>query len=47
MAISTRTDEVIQADVLDELKWDTHVRPNEIGVIVKGFSIRTRLSSDQ
>ena len=35
MAISTRTDEDIQADVLDELKWDTHVRPNEIGVAVK------------
>src|SRR5881227_3302182 len=35
MAISTRTDEDIQADVLDELKWDTRVRPNEIGVAVK------------
>ena len=35
MAISTRTDEDIQADVLEELKWDTHVRPNEIGVAVK------------
>src|SRR5207244_10274234 len=33
--ISTRTDEDIQADVLEELKWDTHVRPNEIGVAVK------------
>jgi osmotically-inducible protein OsmY len=35
MAISTRTDEDIQADVLEELKWDTRVRPNEIGVAVK------------
>ena len=35
MAISTRTDEEIQADVLEELKWDTRVRPNEIGVAVK------------
>src|SRR3989454_11120057 len=35
MAVSTRTDEQIQADVLDELKWDTRVRPNEIGVAVK------------
>jgi osmotically-inducible protein OsmY len=35
MAISIRTDEEIQADVLEELKWDTRVRPNEIGVAVK------------
>ena len=35
MAVSTRTNEDIQADVLEELKWDTHVRPNEIGVAVK------------
>ena len=35
MAISTRTDEQIQIDVLEELKWDTRVRPNEIGVGVK------------
>lgn len=35
MAISTRTDEEIQADVLEELKWDTRVRPNEVGVAVK------------
>jgi osmotically-inducible protein OsmY len=35
MAISTRTDEQIQVDVLEELKWDTRVRPNEIGVAVK------------
>ena len=35
MAISIRTDEAIQTDVLEELKWDTRVQPNEIGVIVK------------
>jgi osmotically-inducible protein OsmY len=35
MAVSTRTDEQIQTDVLEELKWDTRVRPNEIGVVVK------------
>ena len=35
MAVSTRTDEEIQRDVLEELKWDTRVRPNEIGVAVK------------
>src|SRR5258707_396317 len=35
MAISIRTDEAIQRDVLEELKWDAHVRPNEIGVAVK------------
>ena len=35
MAISTRTDEQIQREVLEELKWDTRLQPNEIGVIVK------------
>ncbi len=35
MAVSTRTDEAIQADVLDELRWDTRVQPNEVGVAVK------------
>jgi len=35
MAVSTRTDEQIQQDVLEELKWDTRVQPNEIGVAVK------------
>src|SRR5258707_3442622 len=35
MAISIRTDEAIQTDVLEELKWDTRVQPNEIGVMVK------------
>lgn len=31
----TRTDEEIQRDVLEELKWDARVQPNEIGVAVK------------
>jgi osmotically-inducible protein OsmY len=37
MAIATeaRTDQDIQKDVLDELRWDARVQPNEIGVIVK------------
>jgi osmotically-inducible protein OsmY len=35
MAISIRTDEAIQTDVLEELQWDAHVRTNEIGVAVK------------
>ena len=35
MAISIRSDEAIQTDVLEEVKWDTRVRPNEIGVAVK------------
>jgi osmotically-inducible protein OsmY len=35
MAVSTRTDEQIQQDVLEELKWDTRVHPNEIGVVVQ------------
>jgi osmotically-inducible protein OsmY len=32
---ATRTDEQIQRDVLEELKWDARVLPNEIGVAVK------------
>jgi osmotically-inducible protein OsmY len=32
---TTRTDQEIQKDVLDELKWDARVQPNEIGVAVK------------
>ena len=32
---ATRTDEQIQRDVLDELKWDARVQPNEVGVTVK------------
>jgi osmotically-inducible protein OsmY len=35
IATTTRTDEEIQKDVLDELKWDARVQPNEIGVAVK------------
>ena len=35
MAVSTRTDEQIQADVLEELQWDSRAQPNEIGVAVK------------
>lgn len=31
----TKTDEQIQRDVLEELKWDARVQPNEIGVAVK------------
>ena len=34
-AFRTRTDEQIQKDVLDEIKWDARVQPNEIGVAVK------------
>src|SRR5437762_12419489 len=29
------SDEQIQQDVFDELKWDARVKPNEIGVAVK------------
>src|ERR1700755_2347459 len=37
MATATliHTDEEIQKDVLDELKWDAQVQPNEVGVSVK------------
>jgi osmotically-inducible protein OsmY len=31
----TRSDEQIQRDILEELKWDARVQPNEIGVVVK------------
>jgi osmotically-inducible protein OsmY len=34
-ATMTRTDEQIQLDVIEELKWDARVHPNEIGVAVK------------
>ena len=34
--METRADEQIQIDVLEELKWDARVSPNEIGVTVKG-----------
>ncbi|HEX6509339.1 MAG TPA: BON domain-containing protein [Chloroflexota bacterium] len=33
--VKTRSDEQIQRDVLEELKWDALVQPNEIGVSVK------------
>jgi osmotically-inducible protein OsmY len=35
MAVMTRTDEAIQRDVLEELKFDAAVQPNEVGVAVK------------
>jgi osmotically-inducible protein OsmY len=37
MAVMTeaKTDQEIQRNVLDELKWDARVQPNEIGVSVK------------
>lgn len=35
MAVSIRSDEEIQRDVLAELKWDMRVQPNEVGVSVK------------
>jgi len=35
VATLTRTDEEIQKDVLQELKWDATVQPNEVGVSVK------------
>jgi osmotically-inducible protein OsmY len=34
-ATITRTDEQIQHDVMEELKWDARVQPNEIGVMAK------------
>ncbi|HEX4208603.1 MAG TPA: BON domain-containing protein [Ktedonobacteraceae bacterium] len=33
--VSARTDEEIQHDVLEEMKWDARVHPNEVGVAVK------------
>jgi osmotically-inducible protein OsmY len=35
MAVGIRTAEEIQADVLEELQWDSRVQPNEIVVAVK------------
>jgi osmotically-inducible protein OsmY len=35
VATETRPDTQIQSDVLAELKWDSRVLPNEIGVVVK------------
>lgn len=34
-AIAVRTDEQIQRDVMDELRWEPRIQPNEIGVAVK------------
>jgi osmotically-inducible protein OsmY len=34
-ATTTLTDEQIQREVLEELRWDARVQPNEIGVAVK------------
>lgn len=34
-ATTTRTDADVQREVLEELKWDARVQPNEIGVTVK------------
>src|SRR5438094_6059633 len=34
-ATTTHTDQDIQRDVLNELKWDARLQPNEIGVAVK------------
>ncbi|HTT24666.1 MAG TPA: BON domain-containing protein [Candidatus Sulfotelmatobacter sp.] len=34
-ATMVKTDEEIQQDVLEELKWDAQIQPNEIGVSVK------------
>lgn len=34
-ATTTRTDEQIQRDVQEELRWEARLQPNEIGVIVK------------
>ena len=33
--MATKTDEELQEDVLDEMKWDARLHPNEIGVAVK------------
>ncbi len=35
MAVSFDPDVNTQRNVLEELQWDTHVQPNEIGVVVK------------
>jgi osmotically-inducible protein OsmY len=35
IATEIRIDEQIQRDVLEELRWDARVKPNEIGVVVK------------
>ena len=42
-----RNDEEIQRDVLEELKWDSRVRPNEIGVAVKDGIVTLTGFADQ
>jgi osmotically-inducible protein OsmY len=39
-ATRVRSDADIQRDVLEELKWDARVQPNEIGVTVKSGIVR-------
>src|SRR5437868_350703 len=34
-ATASKTDQQIQTDVLEELKWSAEVQPNEVGVSVK------------
>jgi osmotically-inducible protein OsmY len=34
-SVATHTDQEIQREVMEELKWDARIQPNEIGVIVK------------
>jgi osmotically-inducible protein OsmY len=41
-----RSDEQIQKDVLEELKWDARVSPNEIGVAVKNGVVTLTNSVD-
>jgi osmotically-inducible protein OsmY len=38
-ATTTRSDEQIQQDVLNEMKWDARVQPNEIGVSVQDGAV--------
>jgi osmotically-inducible protein OsmY len=39
-ATGVRSDADIQRHVLEELKWDARVQPNEIGVTVKSGIVR-------
>jgi osmotically-inducible protein OsmY len=45
-AVSDRTDEDIQRDVLRELKWDARVLPNEIGIAVRDGTVTLTGSVD-
>jgi hypothetical protein len=40
--IGAKTDAQIQRDVLDEIKWDARVQPNEIGVAVRDGIVALR-----